>query len=133
MIILAHGIFDVLHVGHINHLTEARKMGARLIVSITSDKWTAKGCIFNQEERATVLRALRYVDEVYICDEDTATPAILLYKPSVYVKGVDYVQGINVREVSACNKVGAQIRYTTTEKYSSSETVKEVFKRAIGA
>ena len=70
-LVLAHGCYDLLHLGHIRHLQEARKLGDRLVVSVTSDAHVGKGLgrpHFKAEERAEALRALDCVDEVVIND-----------------------------------------------------------------
>ena len=68
-IILCHGVFDLVHIGHIKHFQEAKKNGDFLLVSITSDKYVNKGSgrpIFNENLRAEVISSLETVDAVYI-------------------------------------------------------------------
>lgn len=121
--VLCHGTFDVLHVGHVMHLAAARNLGDRLVVSITADVFVAKGPgrpVFNEQERFVMLAALRDVDEVYICWGTSGVGAIMRYLPAVYVKGIDYAcRGIVAAELEACRAVGAEVRYTSTRKYSS--------------
>lgn len=91
--ILTHGVFDVLHPGHLAHLESARAFGDRLVVSVTADAYVNKGPgrpVFTVEQRATMLRSLRMVDEVVVCDAPNAVPSIQLVQPAVYVKGQDY-------------------------------------------
>lgn len=131
-IALCHGCFDVLHVGHLHHLQEARKFGCKtLVVSITSAKFIKKPGrpIFTDEERAAMLRALDIVDEVYVSKEETGAQAIYRFKPRFYVKGVDYIGvPMNAKEVVACAKTGAKIVFTKTKKYSSTEVIKRMRK-----
>ena len=126
-VILCHGCFDVFHVGHALHLQEAAKLGGKLVVSITAARYIRKPDrpIFNDEERTAMLMALRCVDEVYVCKEDTGATAILLYKPQYYVKGNDYTT-IHPKEMVACTKTGAQIVFTRSKKYSSTEVIRRV-------
>lgn len=125
-LVLAHGCFDLLHVGHIRHLQEAAKLG-RLVVSITSDRFVAKGAgrpHFNQDQRAEALRALGCVAEVRICDAPDAVPMIRELKPAYFVKGIDYEpNSIAFVEAEACREIGAKLHITQTEKFSSSRII----------
>lgn len=128
--VLCHGCFDNLHLGHIRHLQEARKLGDRLIVSVSSDRFVNKGIgrpHFSAEHRAEALRALSCVDEVIINDNEGAWDLIHKIKPAFYVKGVDYV-GVNSdgleKERIAIKAVGGQIKFTGTRKWSSSALIK---------
>ena len=88
--VLAHGCFDILHLGHIRHLKEAKSFGDYLVVSVTADKWVNKGIgrpHFTAEQRAEALRALDCVDEVYINDDEGCWDLIRKIKPAFYVKG----------------------------------------------
>ncbi len=125
-IVLCHGVFDLLHLGHIRHLKEAKSLGNYLIVSVTTDKWVKKGIgrpHFTHEQRAEALRALGCVDEVYINDDEGCWDLIRKIKPAFYVKGMDYVgvrsEGLE-RERAAIVEVGGEIRFTGTRKWSSS-------------
>jgi cytidyltransferase-like protein len=128
-LVLAHGCFDILHAGHFEHFRAAREYGDRLVVSITSARWVerAKGPghpAHTDADRLAMLRDLRTVDEAWLCDAPGGGPAILHWRPQVYVKGVDYAQrGLTNGEMSACARVGARIAYTTTRKRSVAEMV----------
>lgn len=92
-LVLCHGVFDFLHWGHLMHLQEARAMGTILVVTITADNYVSKGHgrpIFTEYQRAQMLRALAIVDEVDIVYDKSAIPAIMKYRPDLYVKGSDY-------------------------------------------
>lgn len=129
-VVLAHGCWDLLHLGHIRHLKEARSLGDRLVVSVTADKWVKKGIgrpVFTAEQRAEALRALDCVDEVYINDDEGAWGLIRKIRPAFYVKGADYI-GISTpgleRERAAMAEVGGQVRFTSAQKWSSSQLLK---------
>ena len=82
-IIHCHGVFDLLHVGHIKHLEKAKKLGDKLVVTITSDKYVNKGPgrpVFNQSLRSEAIAALETVDYVAINDTATAYYPIKLIK-----------------------------------------------------
>ena len=92
-IIQCHGVFDLLHVGHIKHFEEAKSYGDVLIVSITPDRFVSKGPnrpAFNEKLRAEAIAALDVVDFVAINKWSTAIETIKLLKPDLYVKGPDY-------------------------------------------
>ena len=95
--IMTNGCFDLLHVGHIAYLSEAKAMGDILIVAVNSDDSVKrlKGeqrPINNLENRMTVLNALASVDLVIPFSEDTPERLIALLKPDVLVKGGDYTE-----------------------------------------
>ena len=127
--VLAHGCFDLLHLGHIQHLQEARKLGDRLIVSVTDDKYVSKGIgrpYFNAKQRADALRALACVDKVIINSEVDATSVINFIKPQIYVKGVDYKSDESsslALEKAAVEAVGGKLVFTDSEKFSSSRLI----------
>ena len=82
-IVHCHGVFDLLHIGHIRHLERAKKMGDVLIVTITPDRFVNKGPhrpAFQEQLRAEVIAALSYVDFVTINKWPTAVEAIQLLR-----------------------------------------------------
>ena len=94
-VVFTNGCFDLLHVGHITVLDQARRLGDRLIVGINSDASVRelKGPlrpIVGEQARAQVLAALAAVDAVVIFDEPTPLKLILALQPDVIVKGGDY-------------------------------------------
>ena len=94
-IVFTNGCFDILHAGHVRYLTEAKKLGAVLVVGLNSDESVRKlkgnGRPVNPAaDRAEVLAGLRAVDHVVIFDEDTAEEMVRQLQPDVYVKGGDY-------------------------------------------
>ena len=92
-IVLCHGVFDLIHIGHIKHFTSAKKFGDLLVVSITSDKYVNKGPgrpIFNEKLRMEFLKNISLIDYVYINDNASAVNVINLLKPNIYCKGSDY-------------------------------------------
>jgi rfaE bifunctional protein nucleotidyltransferase chain/domain len=92
-IILCHGVFDLLHIGHIKYFEEAKSFGSTLIVTITPDRFVNKGSerpVFSEKYRAEAIAALGSVDYVSINEWPTAIETIKLIKPDYYVKGPDY-------------------------------------------
>ena len=91
-IVFTNGCFDLLHMGHVRYLQQARDLGNCLIVAINSDDSVRKlkgpsRPIIGQDERGEMLAAMECVDYVTIFDEDTATELLELLKPDLQVKG----------------------------------------------
>jgi rfaE bifunctional protein nucleotidyltransferase chain/domain len=102
-VVFTNGCFDLLHIGHITLLEQARRFGERLIVALNDDRSVRelKGDarpIVGERERARVLAALAAVDAVVLFAETSPLATILALKPDVLVKGGDY---------SAASVVGA--------------------------
>src|SRR3954451_10172232 len=94
-LVFTNGVFDLLHVGHVRYLAQARALGDALVVAINSDRTVRelKGPhrpVFNEAERAEILAALRVVDYVTIFDDVSPRSLIAELLPDVLVKGGDY-------------------------------------------
>lgn len=92
-IVHCHGVFDVLHAGHLAYFESAKKFGDCLVVTITADEFVNKGPgrpYFNSAVRANMIGALEIVDYVAISHFPVAVPSIEILKPDFYVKGPDY-------------------------------------------
>ena len=92
-IVLAHGVFDLLHIGHLRYLRKAKALGDCLIVSITNDVNVNKGInrpFFNENLRLEAIAQLECVDFVILSNEKTSEKIIKKVKPKIYVKGIDY-------------------------------------------
>jgi rfaE bifunctional protein nucleotidyltransferase chain/domain len=128
-IVHCHGVFDLVHPGHIVHFKEARKHGDLLVVTVTPDRWVNKGPghpLFSEQLRLESLAALALVDYVALNEWPTATKAIKLLRPHFYVKGHDYADhkadltGKIDEEEAAIRSVGG--RLVTTEGFTSSSS-----------
>jgi rfaE bifunctional protein nucleotidyltransferase chain/domain len=128
-VVLAHGVFDLLHVGHIRHFEAARSMGDVLVVTLTRDEHVNKGPhrpAFPQDLRAEFLAALSVVDYVAINRWPLSVETIKFLKPNIYVKGAEYkeaaqdITGGIVHEEEAIRSVGGEIRFTNDITFSSS-------------
>ena len=96
-IVFTNGVFDLLHLGHLRYLRQARSLGDLLVVGINSDESARqlKGPerpLVPATERAELLAALDCVDYVTIFDEPTAEATLALLQPAIYVKGADYAE-----------------------------------------
>lgn len=131
-IVHAHGVFDLLHLGHLRYLNSAKGFGDILVVTLTADRFVKRGPgrpIFNEHLRAEALSHLSLVDYVVILDEPTALSAIRAFRPHYYAKGPDYK---NRRpepssklgeEEAAVRKGGGTVVFTEDETFSSSELI----------
>lgn len=114
-IVATNGCFDILHVGHLRYLTEARKFGDVLWVGLNGDASVRelKGSsrpVHGEQDRAEVLSALRMVDAVTIFPEKRATEFLKVLEPEVYVKGGDYtVESLDSEERAVLQTCGARI------------------------
>ncbi|MFN2531043.1 MAG: D-glycero-beta-D-manno-heptose 1-phosphate adenylyltransferase [Pyrinomonadaceae bacterium] len=94
-LVFTNGVFDLLHVGHVRYLRQARSLGDALVVAVNSDESVRqlKGDgrpIIGEQERAEILAALRVVDYVVIFDDLSPRSVITQLLPDVLVKGGDY-------------------------------------------
>jgi rfaE bifunctional protein nucleotidyltransferase chain/domain len=133
---LCHGVFDLLHPGHMQHLRVAKSLVDVLIVSVTADLYVNKGPgrpVFSHDVRAQSLAALQDVDYVTICEKPTAIELLENLKPNFYVKGSDYrnakddVTGMITKEMSTVEKYGGQIYFTDEITSSSSLLINKFF------
>jgi D-glycero-beta-D-manno-heptose 1-phosphate adenylyltransferase len=113
-VVFTNGVFDVLHVGHVRYLQEARALGDALVVGLNSDASTRaiKGearPIMPEAEREELLLALRCVDAVVVFDEPTADAVLAALKPNLYVKGGDYA-GQGPPEAPTVRRYGGEVR-----------------------
>ena len=131
-IIMAHGVFDLLHMGHVRHLKSARNEGDILVLSITADEFVNKGPgrpVFSHEMRAEMLAALECVDYVAINHAPSAEPMIEAIKPDVYVKGSDYVKaeeditGKITDEQLTVERHDGRVMFTKDVTFSSSSLI----------
>ena len=136
-IVLCHGVFDLLHIGHIKHFEEAKTFGDVLIVTITPDKLVVKGPnrpAFNTNLRLEALQALECVDYVSVNKWATATQTIKSIKPHIYCKGLDYKKKENditkkiYEEEEAIKSINGLLKFTNTESFSSSNLLNNFVK-----
>ena len=142
-IVHCHGAFDLLHIGHIRHFEQAKKLGDVLVVTVTPDRYVNKGPhrpVFSEDLRAEAIAALDCVDYVAINKWPTVEETIKLLKPDVYARGADYgdpkedLTGKIVDEEAAVKSVGGEIAFTDDIVFSSSSLINKylaVFPREV--
>ncbi len=93
-IVFTNGCFDILHIGHIRYLEEAKNFGDVLIIGLNSDSSVSKikpgRPVIPEQQRAEVLSALYMVDYIIFFNEDTPYGLIREIKPDVLIKGADW-------------------------------------------
>jgi rfaE bifunctional protein nucleotidyltransferase chain/domain len=128
-VVLAHGVFDILHVGHKRHLDIGKRHGDLLIVTLTTDRFVNKGPdrpVFAEKLRAEMVAALECVDYVGISPNPGAEHVLEIIKPSYYLKGSEYadeeadVTGRIKTERLTVEKFGGEVLYTEDITFSSS-------------
>ena len=124
-LVLANGVFELCHWGHRQHLKAARKMGDLLYVSITDDAHVNKGegrPVFNQFQRAEMIRDLEYVHGVMIVE--SALQALQAFRPDIFVKGKEYKGKISQEDEEYCKEHGIEIAFTDEPVYSSTQLLR---------
>lgn len=131
-IALCHGVFDLIHPGHIIHLQQAKQMADILVVSITAAEFVRKGPerpYFNDEMRLKVLEALECVDYVMLSDGYTVDDIVESVEPDLYVKGEEYakesedITGKITAERELVERHGGKMAYTTGPVFSSTKLI----------
>lgn len=131
-LVLCHGCFDWLHLGHLQHLEEARKLGNWLAVSVTADEFIKKGPgrpIFKATQRVEMLRALKIVDRVFLNPHPTAINLITEIEPEYYVKGPDYRNSDDrwlALEIAAVRRHGGSVRFTKTTEFHTTQLLERI-------
>ena len=133
-VVLCHGVFDLLHMGHVKHLQAARREGDLLIVTITADDFVNKGPgrpVFSQQLRAEMLASMECIDFVGINDAQTAEGVLNAIKPNFYAKGSDYksssddITGNILNEKQIVEQHGGKLIYTDEITFSSSTLINQ--------
>lgn len=134
-VVLLHGTFDLLHYGHHCLFKYARRYGSRVVVTVTADEFVNKGAgrpVFNEYERAEMIRDLRSVDHVEIVRAKTGVPAIEKFRPAFYAKGADYRRvdkhGALGLEQHAVEALGGKLVFIETPQWSSTELITRISK-----
>lgn len=131
-IVLCHGVFDLVHPGHISHFEQASEMADVLVVSITAEKYVRKGPdrpYFDDETRLNFLSAIECIDYVLLSEGYTVDDIIETVEPDLYVKGAEYadedadVTGMIRRERELCEAHGGKMAYTGGQVFSSTKLI----------
>ncbi len=119
-VVVASGVFDILHPGHIRYLEEAKKLGDELVVIVATDKTAEKfkhRPIMNQEIRRKMVEALKPVDRAVIGHEDDMFKTIEEIKPDIIALGYDQKFDEN-RIKEECRKRGLEVEVVRLPKFN---------------
>jgi len=126
IVVLCHGVFDMLHLGHIRHLEKALSFGDRLVVSVVPDKYIAKRMpLYNEKERVAMLKSLRCVSNAILCVGPGPEEIIRLVRPDIYVRGGDYA-GKRMPESDLLERLGIEVRCTESFQHRTSEIIERI-------
>ena len=129
-IITTNGVFDILHIGHIRYLQEAKKLGDILIIAVNSDSSTkqikgTKRPLNNEDDRMEALAALQCVDYVVIFDQEDPKKILEEIRPDIHVKGGDYdpKNFKQMPEAEIINKYGGEVKIVSLFNRKSTTNV----------
>ena len=131
---LCHGVFDLLHLGHLQHFDFAKKNCDILIISLTNDKFVNKGPdqpYNNIEVRSKSIALLKFAEYIFINDKPTSINVIKNLEPNYYFKGKDYLKkditGNLQKEIKAVKNVNGKIIFSKTSLMSSTKIFNNIF------
>lgn len=125
-VVLAHGVFDLLHPGHVEHLRQAREFGDALVVSVVPDKFVKKQrLVYTEAQRLGMVQALRWVSIALLCNAPGPEDLILGVRPSVYVRGSEYVDR-SKPEYVLLESLGIPVAFTKPIPLHTSELIEQI-------
>lgn len=128
-VVHCHGVFDLLHIGHIRYLQKAKSLGDVLVATVTPDRFVNKGPhrpAFSEQLRAAALAALECVDLVAVNDSPTAVGLLTRLRPSIYAKGAEFRDAKTpelMEEEAAAAAIGARMEFIEDVTSSSSKLI----------
>jgi len=136
-IVFTNGCFDIMHVGHVRYLAEARSQGDMLIVGLNSDGSVRaikgdKRPIVGQDHRAEVLASLACVDGVVLFEEPDPLRLIQTIKPDVLVKGEDWAADAIIGAAEVKSRGGKIVRISFVGQASTTGIIQTILQRYQG-
>jgi D-glycero-beta-D-manno-heptose 1-phosphate adenylyltransferase len=130
-VVFTNGVFDLLHLGHLRYLQQARALGDALIVGLNSDRSVRanKGParpVTPEAERAEILAALACVDGVVVFDQETPHELIAALQPDVLVKGADWAEDAIVGRDIVEARGGRVVRVPLEAGHSTSAIIEKI-------
>ena len=137
--VMVSGGFDPIHVGHLEMLEEAKELGDRLVAVVNCDAWLIrkKGrFLMNQEDRAKLLKSIKYVDDVFILESERndVGEAIEIIRPDIFANGGDRKDEASIPEAELCRKLGIEMVFNVGKNgkiRSSSELLEKYAKKRV--
>ena len=136
-IVQCHGVFDLVHPGHIYYFNQARQLGDIVVVSVVNDKYTQKGPgrpYFPEKLRMEWLASLSQIDYVTLCDSPGPWEVMEAIRPDIYVKGKDTMHLLDdatsglFKDKETIEKLGGKMHFTETLPIHSPDLIQEFFK-----
>lgn len=130
-VVFTNGVFDILHIGHLTYLKEAKELGDVLVVGVNSDSSVKinkgdKRPINSEENRAKVLLGTKYVDYTVIFNEKTPENLLDILKPNIHVKGGDYKKE-DLPETKVVEKNGGEVKILSfVDNISTTDIIKKI-------
>lgn len=130
-VVFTNGCFDILHLGHVDYLEKSRKLGTKMVVGLNTDASVSriKGPsrpICPEESRARVMAALEFVDMVVFFDEATPLELIKAIKPTILVKGNDYLAENIVGADFVIANGGKVLTIPLVDGFSTSKVIEKI-------
>lgn len=124
---LTHGVFDLLHAGHIEHLWQCNQFADRLIVSVVADMFVTKSFII-QDERTRMFQVSRIkgVDEVVLCEDFGPWGLLRSMKPDIYIRKDEYAKQ-EAPEYAVAKELGIKCLFTKTVPPHTKELVQRIW------
>lgn len=127
VVAMVDGAFDPLHRGHIEYFRAASQLGVPVLCNVASDRYvrTKHRPLLDEQQRAAIVDAIRYISYVHIYEKDTET-VLRQLRPRYYVKGSDWRErGLPPEQIEICREHGIEIVYLDTVLDSSSRILKD--------
>jgi cytidyltransferase-like protein len=123
---MVDGAFDPLHHGHVEYFRAASELGAPVLCNVASDRYvrTKHRPFLTEQQRATIVDAIRYISYTHIYQVDTET-VLRQLRPKYYVKGSDWRDRLPAEQIAICAEHGIEVVYLDTVLDSSSRILKE--------
>jgi rfaE bifunctional protein nucleotidyltransferase chain/domain len=130
-IVTTNGVFDILHIGHIRYLQEAKKLGSILIVAVNSDSSVRKikgpkRPLNSENDRAEALAALECIDYVTIFSDDNPVKFLEKIRPNIHVKGGDYNISQIIEKDTVEKNNGRIVLIPMVKGYSTTDMIKKI-------
>ena len=115
-LVLAGGVFDLFHIGHVRYLREAAKMG-EVVVGVTKNAHVNKGPgtpLYDEKDRLELVKSIKYVKDAILVE--SSYEALNIVQPDIFVKGMEYKGRMLPEDEEFCRANDVEIRFTNTEE-----------------
>lgn len=127
IVALTHGVFDLLHAGHMEHLRQCGYAADRVIVSVVADRFVNKGFIINDERtRMFQVSRVKGVDEVVLCDAAGPWNLLRTIRPGIYIRKDEYSEQAQP-EYDVARELGIKCLFTKTVPPHTTEIVHRIW------